>query len=91
MLTFQLKEKSQENFIIIMVTQVVKGYFRLAVCASVVAVVSGFPGPQGPEGPLPIPREDVAVAASGPSAYALRFEVSLIKDKASIDTFKRSP
>merc|ERR1719400_1671191 len=28
-----------------------------AVCATVVAAVSGYPRPQGPEGPLPIPRE----------------------------------
>ena len=65
MLTFQLKEKSQENFIIIMVTQVVKGYFRLAVCATFVAAMSGLPSLQGPEGPLPIPRK----GSNGPDQY----------------------
>merc|ERR1712037_319937 len=74
-LTFQKKEKSQEDIIIIiMATQVVKGYFRVAVCATVLAAVYGFPGPQGPEGPLAIPREEIAVAASGSPASALRFE-----------------
>ena len=91
-LTFHKKEKSQEDIIIIiMATQVVKGYFRVAVCATVLAAVYGFPGPQGPEGPLAIPREEIAVAASGSPASALRFEVSLNKDNASIDTFKRTP
>merc|ERR1712020_758874 len=36
-----------------------------AVCATVVAAVSGFPRPQGPEGPLPIPRE----GSYGPDQY----------------------
>merc|ERR1719325_536641 len=36
-----------------------------AVCATVVAAVSGYPRPQGPEGPLPIPRE----GSYGPDQY----------------------
>merc|ERR1719208_262819 len=36
-----------------------------AVCATVVAAVSGFPRPQGPAGPLPIPRE----GSYGPDQY----------------------
>merc|ERR1712029_599781 len=36
-----------------------------AVCATVVAAVSDFPRPQGPEGPLPIPRE----GSYGPDQY----------------------
>merc|ERR1719341_1236623 len=36
-----------------------------AVCATVVAAVSGYPSPQGPEGPLPIPRE----GSYGPDQY----------------------
>ena len=42
-----------------------KTYFQAAVCATVVAAVSGFPRPQGPEGPLPIPRE----GSYGPDQY----------------------
>merc|ERR1719492_711777 len=42
------------------------GMIRLAaVCATVVAAVSGYPRPQGPEGPLPIPRE----GSYGPDNY----------------------
>ena len=40
-------------------------YFQAAVCATVVAAVYGFPRPQGPEGPLPIPRE----GSYGPDQY----------------------
>ena len=39
--------------------------FQAAVCATVVAAVSGYPRPQGPEGPLPIPRE----GSYGPDQY----------------------
>ena len=35
------------------------------MCATVVAAVSGFPRAQGPEGPLPIPRE----GSYGPDQY----------------------
>ena len=39
--------------------------FQAAVCAIVIATVSGYPSPQGPEGPLPIPRE----GSYGPDQY----------------------